>query len=95
MEATYVRNLDGWHGDVRLYKLSEPYTMSDWNGQETGTCEYVAVSATVAMFSGPETYVFPCSEDGTVIDWGELPGSFQGSLDHQAAIDDFVAQVAA
>lgn len=55
----------------------------------TGTCtstEYVWVSAANVMFSGPETYIFPCDADGEVTDWGELPGSYKGGLDHEEAL---------
>lgn len=48
--------------------------------------EFVISSAVVAMFTGAETYIFAASEDGEVTDWLELPGSFQGGLDHDTAI---------
>ena len=48
--------------------------------------EYVVVSATFAMFSGPETYIFPATENGEVTDWGELNGSYRGDFDHDKAL---------
>lgn len=48
--------------------------------------DYVVVSAAVAMFSGPETYIFGTDENGDRTDFGELPGSFRGALDHEAAL---------
>lgn len=75
--ATKIKNLNGWEGDARLYRLSEPL-----DGHE-----YVIVSAVVAMFSGPETYIFPADPEGEVTGWGELEGSFRGGLDHVEALE--------
>lgn len=74
--ATLVKKLNGFHGEARLYRLSEPL---DGN-------EHVAVSAVVVPYSGPETYIFPADSDGKVASWGELDGSFRGSLDHEEAL---------
>jgi hypothetical protein len=78
--ATRIVGLDrvsasGAH--VRCYRLTEPL-----DGHET-----VAVSAVVAPFSGPETYIFPCDETGWITAWGELDGSYRGGLDHAAALE--------
>jgi len=80
--ATFVKDLDGWTGRAKLYALSEYIEFGDGN-DKTG---FVAVSAAVAYGSGPETYIFPTDENGKVLDWGELPGSFQGDLDHDEAL---------
>ncbi len=80
--ATLVRQLDGWNGDARLYKLSapvQPYA-------DVGPTDHVIVSASDVPFSGPETFIFPADAEGNVINWGEMPGSFRGSLDHAEAI---------
>lgn len=78
--ATFVRKLDGFTGDARLYSLSEPIG---------NKYSHVVVSATVVPFGiGPETYIFPADVDGKVIDWGELDGSFRGALDHEQALND-------
>lgn len=66
----------------KTYKIDPPLKLD--GGEVT---EYVLVSAVVA-YSGPETYIFPCNEQGEVISWDELPGSFQGSLDHEAALQE-------
>jgi hypothetical protein len=79
--ATLIRAGLPGTGDARLYRLSAPLT--DDAGNPT---EYVIVSATFALYSGPETYIFPANADGKVTNWGELPGSFQGCLDHEAAL---------
>ena len=75
--ATMVKKLGGtWTGDARLYRLTPP--LDD--------AAYVVVSATNAMFTGPETYIFPADASGEVIDWLELRGSFRGGLDHAEAL---------
>ena len=53
-----------------------------------GETAYVVTSATNVMFTGTETYIFPCTETGEILDWSELPGSFRGGLNHERAIMD-------
>lgn len=77
-------------GEMRLYRVDPP--MDDDRG---GTTEYVVVSATIAMFSGPETYLFPADADGEITSWGELEGSFRGALDHEAALQNAGYEVVA
>jgi hypothetical protein len=88
MKATFVREIISPAGAAqRLYRLSEPITWGgDYEGGAKGTADHLIVSATVAMFSGPETYIFPANEDGTVLDWGELPGSLRGTLSHDEVL---------
>jgi len=87
--ATFVKKLgDEWNGDARLYRLSEPIEYGyRWDDDDPPlpTTEYVIVSATIT-YSGPETYIFPANEEGNIVAWGEMDGSFRGSLDHDAAI---------
>lgn len=78
-----------WQGDARLYKLSEPIPYGDclWDDEaEEQKTEFVVVSANTVMYSGPETYIFPTNEDGEVLSWLELSGSFRGGLDHAKAL---------
>ena len=89
--ATFVKTLDNFQGNARLYKLSEPLAQDRrwWNESEedeSPSYNYVVVSAANVPYSGPETYIFGATKDGEVLDWGELPGSFRGSRDHQAAL---------
>ena len=65
--ATFVRDLSNFTGTAKLYRLSRPVSYG-WDDEDPDrpTTEYVAVSATVAMFSGPETYIFPADENGEV-----------------------------
>ena len=73
--AKYIENLD-WISDAKLYVLSEPLEGHN----------HVVVSAVVAYWSGPETYIFGCDERGNVVDFIELEGSFRGELDHDKAL---------
>lgn len=79
--ATFIKDLRGFRGRARLYRLDPPAPDYDGNPRE-----YVVVSAVDAMFSGPETYIFPASAEGEVVDWLEMDGSFQGDLDHERAL---------
>ncbi len=67
-----------------IYRLSPPIEGYDWELDEADQAqpkyELVAVSQANVPFSGPETYIFPCDEDGEIIDFGELPGSRRGSI---------------
>ncbi len=88
--ATLVkRGLKGFSGDARLYRLSEKISYGwDYDTEESkGDTDHVIVSAAVVMMSGPETYIFPSNENGDIVDWGELNGSFKGELNHSMAID--------
>ena len=76
--AKFVRRLDGWKGDARLYQLDP--ALPD------GGHRYVIVSAAIVSLTGPETYIFPASESGEPIDMLELNGSFRGELDHAQAL---------
>jgi hypothetical protein len=78
--ATFVKQLNG-RGDGRVYRVDPPMVTDDGD-----TTEYVWVSAAVAPYTGPETYIFACDHDGNVTDWMELPGSFRGGLDHREAL---------
>lgn len=84
MKAVFLRDLDGFTGHASLYKLDEE--IGYCAGRFEGHTRYVVVSATSAMLSGPETYIFPADEDGNVLDWSELTGSYRGGLDHAEAL---------
>lgn len=81
--ATLVKELSGFTGSARLWHC-EPPMVSDCDTELV--TEYVVTSATNIPFSGPETYIFASDSVGHVTCWGELPGSFQGGLDHEEAI---------
>ena len=78
--ATYVGQRDG-KGDGRVYRCDPPMETEDG-----GTTEHVWVSAAYVAYSGPETYIFASDEKGNVTNWGELPGSYRGGMDHETAL---------
>ncbi len=99
MEAKFLKNMRGsFTGDARLYELSKPVTFDkgydDDSNPIQGETYFVVVSGTHVMFSGPETYVFPADQDGNVLDWGELDGSFRGDIDHEVALEGLGYKVA-
>jgi hypothetical protein len=76
-------------GDQRLYELSPPLLEEPWfddDDQPVKHHRFVVVSAVVALYSGPETYIFPSDEKGNITYWIELEGSFRGALNHEAAL---------
>ena len=95
MEVTKIRDLpDSATGARRaLYKLDPPYEVRDWDGEVECVAEFVVVSAVNAMFTGPETYIFPADETGRVTSWAELEGSYRGGYDHEQAINGLLEWV--
>jgi len=98
--AKFIKKLEGWHGDARLYRLSEAV-----HAGAIGYTQYVIVSAVDlrTRFDGElehayrvlpflstrealETYIFPADKYGDVLEWSELEGSFRGGLNHEAAL---------
>lgn len=76
--------LNHMRGDARLYQLSEPLDGS----------EHVVVSGIDNRW-GAETYIFPADSSGEITSWGELEGSFKGSIDHAEALRGAGYEVAA
>lgn len=81
--AKFLKHLDGFTGDARLFELDPPLDGST----------FVVVSATTVL-GRPETYIFPADENGSVINWGEMEGSFQGGKDHTRALANAGYEVA-
>ena len=90
--AKFVCDLKGWNGYARLYRLQPRFEFTDYD-DTTIKVEHVVVSAIVAPFSGAETYIFKCNKHGENVQFSELPGSFRGALDHEAALDGMGYQV--
>lgn len=86
--ATFVKDVDGFSSKARLYAVEPPVAYSEWDDGEELQREagHVIVSATIAPFTGAETYIFPATPGGNVLNWGELDGSFRGALDHERAL---------
>lgn len=78
MKATFVKRLDRFLGDDRLYKLEPALEGND----------HVVVSAIGSAFDTgvSETYMFPASSSGDVTDWLELSGSERGVFDHEKVL---------
>lgn len=55
-------------GTQKLFRMSPPYM----------GYEYI-ISSAIVVFGEPETYLFPATVGGGIIDWLELPGSIEGS----------------
>jgi hypothetical protein len=86
MKAKLIRTISGWHSDARLYSVDPPMAYQGMEGEDKPTTEFVIVSAVVAQYSGPETYIFPAKKGGTAINMLEMDGSLRGVLDHVAAL---------
>ena len=78
MIASYVKALPGFTGDARLYRCDPPL---DGHG-------YVVVSAVNAMYTGPETYIFPSDPNGRVTDWGRVEWEFPGQPGSRSGADE-------
>lgn len=86
--AKWLKDCKGFTGSASLYELSEPveYGWSDKGPKPTTS--YVIVSATHALYTEPETYIFPANQEGEILDWSELDGSYRGGLSHDEALKD-------
>lgn len=67
--------------ECRLYELSEPIEYAP--GKET---DFVLVAAINGVITGPETHIYPGRFDGSILEWADMPGSFQGGMDCEEAI---------
>jgi len=83
MKKAIYLGIEKVHHDVvqRVFELDPPLEGN----------QYVCVSANsmeiVSSFDIlPETYIFPCTIDGTITDWGELQGSYKGGMSHAQAL---------
>jgi hypothetical protein len=86
--ATFIKKLDDFRGDARLYKLSDPMVYeSYYDDEKNKSYDYVVVSSANVPFSGPETYIFGADKKGEVVDWMDLPGSRRGSYSHEDVLE--------
>lgn len=67
-----------------LYRLEPPLAV-DWPKDRLITHVIVSGSEHPA-FNIKETYIFEADATGEVMDWVELPGSFQGEINHAKAL---------
>jgi len=82
-KAYRIKRLSGFTGEAWLYRVDPPMP---YGWEEEAWTEYVVSSSAIALFSGPETYLFPADASGKVLDWGDLEGSYRGGLDCDQAI---------
>ena len=78
-------NLRGFSGHAAVYELTPPLVEEDYAGNKKKH-RFVVVSAVVALFTGPETYIFPSTKGGVIKSYGELDGSYRGDMDHAEAL---------
>ncbi len=45
--------------------------------------KWIITSAKDIPFTGPETYMFGADENGHIVEWDELEGSYRGGLEHR------------
>jgi len=78
--AIAVKNVKETQGKACLYELSEPLV----------GYEYVVVSAVKNRRTDidGETLIFGSDETGKIKSFLELPGSYNGGMDHQKALND-------
>jgi len=85
-KAYFIGYVDGFSGEARLYRLSEPAEYYCVDEGKVLHCDYVVVSAIVGPWFGVETYIFPADKDGKVLSWGEMDGSCRGVWDHELVL---------
>lgn len=88
MIATFIKDLEGYPGKAKLYKVDPPMKYDEpWDddGPPAKETNFVVVSAASKLVT-PETYIFPADENGEIEDWGEMDGSFKGAFDHERAL---------
>ena len=83
--AHKIKSLDTFRGEAILFRMEPPLESYDYVVVSAINPKPVEVGAFTDLFQ-PETYIFGADPDGTVLDWHELPGSFQGAMDIPRAL---------
>ena len=81
MKATFVKDLTGFTGSAKLYRVDPPVKFD-----EDQEADHIAVSQVCSGWAH-ETYAFPADKDGTVVNWGELEGSMRGAHSHEEVVE--------
>jgi hypothetical protein len=85
--ATRIKDVsENLRGKGYLYLLSEPLTSQDEQDKPVEVFEHIIGSAVIVPMCGPETYLFPATPAGTILDLAELNGSFRGGLNTDKAM---------
>jgi hypothetical protein len=83
--ATFIRRLESWKTDARVYQLDPPLTDRDGIPRE-----YVIASASLIAPDQVETYLFPADEESLAdedrLSNQEMRGSTQGTLSHHEVL---------
>lgn len=85
--AHKIKSLDNFRGEAILFRMEPPlegYPYVVVSAISPKPVEVLGEMVTVVL--RPETYIFGADSDGTVLDWHELPGSFQGAMDIPRAL---------
>jgi hypothetical protein len=86
-KAKHIKDIKGMKSDAALYKLEQEETYG-WDDEYK--TKFVIVSAVTLPFphigGGTETYIFPATEDGEIIQYLEMEGSRRGTLKHCDAL---------
>lgn len=87
--ATKIKSLPALPPNVRwLVEFDRKFTARRFRARPVRT-RYAVVDYNPDAFGrGPETMAFPASEDGEVLDWGELAVSHEGDMG--TAIEDII-----
>jgi hypothetical protein len=76
-------------GEQRFFYLDPPLKDEDYGFSDGAEHQWVIVSAVTTPSrygGGPETFIFPADASGQLTSYGNLPGSYQGGLDHLKAL---------
>lgn len=82
--AKFIKRMEDFNGDARLYELSVPAEYG-WD-EPAPTTKFVIVSAHTTKDEGPETFIFAADETGRVLSWTQMHGSKSGVLSHEIAL---------
>lgn len=72
------------------WRLSEPvgygYEFDSLGVPKAMAITVFVVTSASLVFGTPETFIFPADDEGNILDWGEMDGSYRGGLNHERAI---------
>lgn len=74
--------------EQRWFRPDPPLVDASWDYKQQTEHSLVLCSASNVIFSGPETYIFPCDESGEITGWSELDGSKRGVLNCYRVLED-------
>ena len=85
MKATFVADVSArFNGHAELFKLDT--TMRVGNTELGRKYNHIVVSA-ISNKWATETYIFPSDQNGEILDYTELQGSYRGGTDIDKALE--------